>query len=94
MNNDAISFHIMNYTNVKGDFKLTCNNTSDRDVFILNDSSCRKSDGSCECREILRVGMAYVPMQPWETPYTPDRGLRRGTIFPCLDLPFKGGVRR
>lgn len=38
----------------------------------------------------LPLAMAYVPMQPWETPYEPDVALRRATIFPSLDLPFLG----
>ena len=37
------------------------------------------------------LAMAYVPMQPWEKPYDLETGLRRGTIFPKLDLPFYGG---
>ena len=79
---------------MKGAFKLTCNNTSDRDVFILNNNSCCQNDSNCMHHEMLRTGMTYVPRQQWETPYTPDKGLCRGTIFPCLDLPFKGGARR
>lgn len=39
----------------------------------------------------MRIGMTYVPMQPWEAPYTPDEALRAGTIFSCLFLPFIGG---
>lgn len=40
------------------------------------------------------VGMGYVPMQNWETPYAMDVGYRRGTIFPSLDYPFMmGGCR-
>lgn len=37
------------------------------------------------------VGMGYVPMQQWETPYPMDRGFHRGTIFPALDYPFMMG---
>ncbi len=36
----------------------------------------------------LTVGIATVPMQPWESVYEPGKGLRQGTIFPCLDMPF------
>ena len=36
----------------------------------------------------LQLGIATIPMQPWETPYTPARALKQGTMFPCLDLPF------
>ena len=41
------------------------------------------------------VGMGYVPMQRWETPYPIEHGFMRGTIFPSLDYPFMmGGCRR
>ena len=40
----------------------------------------------------LPLAMAYVPMQTWCTPYTPDKALCRGTLFPQLDLPL-GGMR-
>ena len=40
------------------------------------------------------VGMGYVPMQNWETPYSMEMGYRHGTIFPSLDYPFvMGGCR-
>ena len=35
------------------------------------------------------LAMAYVPWQQWKTPYDPAKGLRRGTIFEDLDLPFE-----
>ena len=35
--------------------------------------------------------MAYVPWQVWEKTYEPAEGLKNGTIFPCLNLPFSGG---
>ena len=37
------------------------------------------------------VGMGYVPMQGWETPYPMEHGFMRGTIFPSLDYPFVMG---
>ena len=37
------------------------------------------------------IGMGYVPMQNWETPFPMDRGFQRGTIFPSLDYPFVMG---
>lgn len=40
------------------------------------------------------LAMAYVPMQPWEETYSPEDGLQVGTIFPGLDLPFLGGMKR
>lgn len=36
------------------------------------------------------LAMAYIPFQKWETPYEPEVGLSRGTIFPSLDKPFIG----
>ena len=42
----------------------------------------------------LPLAMCYVPMQQWNTTYPLDKGLERGTIFPELDLPFKGGAAR
>lgn len=40
------------------------------------------------------LAMAYVPMQPWEEIYDPEKALQVGTIFPSLDLPFLGGMKR
>lgn len=37
------------------------------------------------------IAMAYVPWQTWKQPYSLDQGLKRGTIFPELDLPFVMG---
>ncbi len=37
------------------------------------------------------IGMGYVPVQEWETPYPKEQGFRRGTIFPSLDYPFLMG---
>lgn len=36
----------------------------------------------------LVLAIATVPMQPWETPYAPEKALKQGTIFPALDRPF------
>ncbi|MBP1557269.1 MAG: spore coat associated protein CotJA [Oscillospiraceae bacterium] len=37
------------------------------------------------------IAMCYVPWQAWERTYEPAVALKRGTIFPSLDLPFLGG---
>lgn len=37
------------------------------------------------------VAMSYTPWQQWERTYEPSAALKRGTIFPSLDLPFLGG---
>lgn len=55
---------------------------------------------SCNCHPDpsaqagLTLAIATVPVQPWETPYDPQKALKQGTIFPSLDLPFyvTGGV--
>lgn len=36
------------------------------------------------------VAMAYVPYQNPVTIYSADKGIERGTMFPCLDKPFCG----
>lgn len=36
----------------------------------------------------MPLAMAYVKWQSWDTTYDTATGLRRGTIFPGLDLPF------
>lgn len=36
------------------------------------------------------VAMAYVPYQNATKLYTAEQGLFTGTMFPCLDKPFKG----
>lgn len=33
------------------------------------------------------LAYAYVPIQRWRMLYTPDAGLKRGTIFEELDMP-------
>ena len=40
------------------------------------------------------VAMLYVPFQQWKTTYSLEAGLSRGTIFPKLDLPFEGYMRK
>lgn len=37
------------------------------------------------------VGMGYIPWQQWQQTYPLEQGIRRGTIFPDLDLPFTMG---
>ena len=62
----------------------------------MNLCDCSKSaPASCGCGDKLpapgpglQLGIATVPMQPWETPYEPAKALKQGTIFPGLDLPF------
>jgi len=37
------------------------------------------------------IGMAYVPYQQWDEIYEASEGFCKGTMFPMLDYPFKGG---
>lgn len=39
------------------------------------------------------LAMAYVPFQQWGEIYDDEKALSQGTLFPELDLPFKGGAR-
>ena len=44
----------------------------------------------------LRLAMAYVKRQQFKNVYEPQIALKKGTIFPELDLPFygrKGGMK-
>lgn len=38
--------------------------------------------------DALPVAMAYVSWQNWQSVYDNETALCRGTVFPCLDLPF------
>lgn len=38
----------------------------------------------------MALAMAYVPWQRWTETYPLDEGLKKGTIFPDLYLPFEG----
>lgn len=41
----------------------------------------------CECV----LGIATVPIQQFGALYEAEKALKRGTVFPDLDLPFFGG---
>lgn len=47
---------------------------------------------SCNCGQppapSPALAIATVPSQPWIQPYDPAAGLKHGTIFPSLNLPF------
>ena len=42
------------------------------------------------CLEGASLAMVYSPCQHFEKLYEPMEGLRRGTIFCALDMPFTG----
>ena len=37
----------------------------------------------------LPLAQAYTPMQVWGDVFTPEEGTRKGTAFPCLDMPYE-----
>lgn len=41
-----------------------------------------------------KLAMAYVPFQTTLTTYDEMKGLKAGTLFPCLNLPFLGSGTR
>lgn len=57
----------------------------------LNNSSEKSCPNSLDD---LPLAMSYVPFQRWGKTYPLGEALNRGTIFPELDLPFKGGMHK
>lgn len=54
-----------------------------------------KQDCGCGCASEAKnmlcncvLGIATVPCQQWNGTYDTEKALRRGTVFPELDLPF------
>ena len=47
----------------------------------------------CTCLDDMPLAMGYVPFQQWGATYDVETALKRGTLFPPLDLPFKGRKR-
>lgn len=44
----------------------------------------------CDNEEHMPIGMAYVPMQKWNSLYKPCEAFCEGTAFPELNLIFCG----
>lgn len=57
-------------------------------------SGCKNADRVCCGKDDALMGfplaMAYVPWQHWDKTYDFDKALCVGTIFPELDMPFRG----
>lgn len=69
----------------------------DCDDFLNDMMECEPNEPPCMAGQDFEnwpLAMAYVPMQPWEEPYPQEQALQAGTIFPSLDLPFLGGMKR
>ena len=43
------------------------------------------------CLDGMTLAMVYAPRQTFESIYTPDQWMDKGTIFASLDFPFRGG---
>lgn len=79
---------------------ISCGNTGAVRYGTTNAPYCRaneeKFDTSCACPKSrfpanTSLAMAYVPFQQSGEIYPCERALSRGTVFPCLDLPFLKG---
>ena len=59
----------------------------------ISDDEMQKAQSQSEINPNRMIGMCYVPMQVWETPYDSTTAYHVGTIFPSLNKPFTGGGR-
>lgn len=86
----------MKYTLKKGDFILNNNIYKSGRIDFPDSCKCKypyKNDGERNEVNRWKVAMTYVPMQSWEDTFGLEYGLKEGTIFPSLRLPFEGGGR-
>lgn len=83
----------MNRTYSNNTFSPTARGTIGRTVPAMSKGSTCPLRKATETQQVL--AMAYVPSQPFESLYSAEEALRRGTLFAALDLPYcTGGVRR
>ncbi len=61
------------------------------DQFLKIASQISDMTGGTAGQLPLPLAMAYIPPQKWTIVYENNEALNAGTIFPALDLPFKGG---
>lgn len=61
-----------------------------------NNDNMRQGDNTFDsmCLGDLPPAMCYVPYQRWKKTYSAEQALCAGTLFPELNLPFKGGMQR
>ena len=59
-----------------------------------NPQTAESSAGMTRFPSKTPLAMAYVPYQQWGDVYDDDKALCQGTLFPELDLPFRGGASR
>lgn len=55
---------------------------------------CSQDNCSSDNCKYWAVGMAYVPWQNMSELYEPAQALRAGTLFPELEKPFYGSMRK
>ncbi|MBQ8627509.1 MAG: spore coat associated protein CotJA [Agathobacter sp.] len=60
-----------------------------RNCTQCSESRCSQDD----CNKWV-IAMAYVPWQNMNQVYEPARALRAGTLFPELEKPFYGSMRK
>lgn len=51
-------------------------------------SACACPDSTSCTADSSSAAMAFINRQLWQNTYDNETALCRGTIFPCLDLPF------
>lgn len=72
-----------------------CNRPSDNNgmdnMYCLNTDYCVETPPD---RNGGVLTMAFVDMQPLDTVYPNDTAFSSGTLFPNLDKPFYGGMKR
>lgn len=64
------------------------NNLYKQNMGSVNDN---KASMTSEFPRSTPLAMAYVPYQNWGEVYDDDTAIKRGTLFPDLDLPFGNG---
>ena len=59
-----------------------------------HDSSWEREDFCPHCKNKMRLARAVVPKQKLESLFSPEQGLKHGTIFPELHMPYVEGEWR
>ena len=59
-----------------------------------NGCDCQRPSCDISCPKEIpapSLAMVYCPRQCWQNLFSPEDGLKHGTLFAELDLPFEGG---
>ena len=57
-------------------------------IYLKGYTRSTEDDWEIPCMSKKKLARAYVPRQPYVMPYPFPEGLKKGTIFPNLDLPY------